>query len=118
MKESNEKLEFLGDAILEFIVSNYLFRNYHQLKEELASNLIVQFECEFNIDIAEYIEEIEVITPLTIERLTNNLCGSTKGYMRKGYDNAINRLISYNDEKEDNKCILLVHPGKNQTIWG
>ena len=22
--------------------------------------------------------------------------------MRKGYDNAINRLISYNDEKEDN----------------
>ena len=26
--QSNEKLEFLGDSILEFVVSNYLYRNY------------------------------------------------------------------------------------------
>ena len=32
-KESNEKLEFLGDSILEFIVSNYLYKNYKKLKE-------------------------------------------------------------------------------------
>lgn len=29
--ESNEKLEFLGDAILEIVVSKYLFRHYQQL---------------------------------------------------------------------------------------
>ena len=32
-KESNEKLEFLGDAILEFVTSEYLFSKYKNLKE-------------------------------------------------------------------------------------
>ena len=31
--ESNEKLEFLGDSILEFVSSEYLYKNYLQLKE-------------------------------------------------------------------------------------
>ena len=31
--ESNEKLEFLGDSILEFISSDYLYKNYQNLKE-------------------------------------------------------------------------------------
>ena len=31
--ESNEKLEFLGDSILEFISSKYIFKNYPNLKE-------------------------------------------------------------------------------------
>ena len=29
--ESNEKLEFLGDSILEFLSSKYLFKNYKNL---------------------------------------------------------------------------------------
>lgn len=29
-KEHNERLEFLGDAILEMVTSDFLFRNYHQ----------------------------------------------------------------------------------------
>ena len=31
--ESNEKLEFLGDSILEFISSKYIYNNYKKLKE-------------------------------------------------------------------------------------
>ena len=30
---SNEKLEFLGDSILEFISSNFLYENYSKLNE-------------------------------------------------------------------------------------
>ena len=31
--DSNEKLEYLGDSILEFIVSKYLYNNYINLSE-------------------------------------------------------------------------------------
>ena len=33
--ESNEKLEFLGDSILEFVSSIYLFKNFENLKDEI-----------------------------------------------------------------------------------
>ena len=31
--DSNEKLEFLGDSILEFLSSKYIYNNYPMLKE-------------------------------------------------------------------------------------
>jgi ribonuclease-3 len=37
--ESNERLEFLGDSILSFIVSQYLFRTYPQFNEGILTNL-------------------------------------------------------------------------------
>ncbi|MCL5090454.1 MAG: ribonuclease III [Patescibacteria group bacterium] len=37
--QSNERLEFLGDSILSFIVSSYIFRNYPNLKEGELTNL-------------------------------------------------------------------------------
>ena len=58
-----------------------------------------KFEEAFKIDIREFIEEIEVATPITIERYTNSINGSFYGYMAKGYDNPIHRLISYPDEE-------------------
>lgn len=36
---SNERLEFLGDSILSFIVSDYLFNNYPQFNEGKLTNL-------------------------------------------------------------------------------
>ncbi len=45
-QESNEKLEFLGDAILEFTVSNYLYKNYKHLKEGEMTKVRASVVCE------------------------------------------------------------------------
>lgn len=44
--ESNEKLEFLGDSILEFISSQYLFRQYPKLKEGEMTKVRASVVCE------------------------------------------------------------------------
>lgn len=45
-KASNEKLEFLGDAILEFVTSEYLFRKYKNLKEGEMTKVRASVVCE------------------------------------------------------------------------
>jgi ribonuclease III len=37
--ESNERLEFLGDSILSFVVSDYLFNTYPEYNEGILTNL-------------------------------------------------------------------------------
>lgn len=45
--ESNEKLEFLGDAILELLTSDYLFKKYNnELKEGDLTKTRAQMVCE------------------------------------------------------------------------
>lgn len=44
--ESNEKLEFLGDSILEFVSSTYLFENYIHLKEGEMTKVRATVVCE------------------------------------------------------------------------
>lgn len=43
---SNEKLEFLGDAILEFVTSQYLYENYKTLKEGEMTKVRASVVCE------------------------------------------------------------------------
>ena len=44
--ESNEKLEFLGDSILEFISSDYIYNNYSLLKEGEMTKVRATVVCE------------------------------------------------------------------------
>lgn len=44
--ESNEKLEFLGDSILEFVSSMYLYKNYQNLKEGEMTKVRASVVCE------------------------------------------------------------------------
>lgn len=44
--ESNEKLEFLGDAVLEFVVSNHLYLNYKKLSEGEMTKVRATVVCE------------------------------------------------------------------------
>ena len=44
--ESNEKLEFLGDSILEFVSSEYIYKNYSNLKEGEMTKVRASVVCE------------------------------------------------------------------------
>lgn len=44
--EDNERLEFLGDAVLELIVSNYIFNEYHSLKEGGLTKMRASLVCQ------------------------------------------------------------------------
>ncbi len=46
---SNEKLEFLGDSILEFLTSIYLYKNYPKLKEGEMTKVRAQVVCEASL---------------------------------------------------------------------
>lgn len=44
--QSNEKLEFLGDSILEFLSSKYIYNNYSKLKEGEMTKVRADVVCE------------------------------------------------------------------------
>lgn len=44
--ESNEKLEFMGDSILEFLSSKYIYNNYQNLKEGEMTKVRAEVVCE------------------------------------------------------------------------
>lgn len=46
---SNEKLEFLGDSILEFLSSIYIYTNYPKLKEGEMTKVRAQVVCEASL---------------------------------------------------------------------
>lgn len=91
------KTTYFGDTFAKLNKANYM-----ETKENIAKDLIKQFENTFGLDISEFIEEIEILTPLSLAEYTNTPNGSIMGYMRKSYDNAIHRLISYEDEQRPN----------------
>lgn len=47
--ESYERSEFLGDAVLEFLVSEYLYDNYQHYKEGQLTKLRASLVCEFTL---------------------------------------------------------------------
>ena len=46
---SNERMEFLGDAILEFLVSRFLFDTYPDMPEGKLTKLRASIVCEFTL---------------------------------------------------------------------
>ena len=44
--QSNEKLEYLGDSILEFVTSEYLYKNYKNLNEGEMTKVRASIVCE------------------------------------------------------------------------
>ncbi|MFO7951883.1 MAG: ribonuclease III [Bacillota bacterium] len=58
----NERLEFLGDAVLELVISDYLYYNYPDLPEGKLTKLRADLVCEaslvrlaFELDLGQYL---------------------------------------------------------------
>lgn len=48
---SNERLEFLGDAVLSFIVSDYIYKNYKNLPEGELTRIRASVVCEQSLSL-------------------------------------------------------------------
>ncbi len=97
--EHNERMEFLGDAVLELVVTDYLYRNYPNPEGDLTAwrSALVKTE-----SLAELAEKLELGQFLLMSRgeaktggrsrqaLLANLVEATIGaiYLEKGYDAA------------------------------
>ena len=89
LKMEGRKILVLKTTYFDDALEKLRYDNHIDIKEKIANDLIEQFENTFNIDIKEFIEEIEVITPLNLANYTGTPNGSIMGYMRKSYDNYI-----------------------------
>jgi len=64
--QSNERLEFLGDAVLEIVISEYLFETFASLDEGVLTKMRQYLVCEKTL--AEIAEKIELGAYLNIGR--------------------------------------------------
>lgn len=71
--QSNERLEFLGDAVLSIVVSDYLFKNCPQLPEGELTKLRASLVCEKSL--CRFSKEMEVGSYLLLSRGEQNSGG-------------------------------------------
>ena len=71
-KESNERQEFLGDAVLSIVVSDYLFRRYHMAEGDLT-RIRASLVCEKSL--CAFAREIELGKSLLLGKGEENTGG-------------------------------------------
>lgn len=84
-------------------------KDYFKLKEKIAKSAIEYFERALNVQIKDFIEEMEVATPVTIARYTGNYQGEILGYLTTTWDSMTARSIM---SQEDNSIKGLRFSGK------
>ena len=73
--------------------------DYHRLKNQIAEDMIRQFEEATGTNIKEHVEEIEVATPATFARYTRTYDGIIYGYECDPWDSLMPRAMAAEDEK-------------------
>jgi len=73
-------------------------REYVQVKNRIANDLITRFEQATGTSLREHIEEFEVATPQTFARYTGAHGGVIYGYEPEPWDSLIPRLMTFRDE--------------------
>ncbi|MGI6745422.1 MAG: phytoene desaturase family protein [Acutalibacteraceae bacterium] len=89
-----------GTAILcftSFYTSDFFSEvapeEYFKLKDKIAEKMISNYEHKLNVNIRDYIEEIEVATPVTFARYTDSPQGTIYGYLAEDWDGIIPRTM-------------------------
>lgn len=69
--------------------------NYYSESERIANRMIELFSKKLEVNISDYIEEIEILTPVSFALRTNN---QINGYKMSGLDNVLPRLLTASKE--------------------
>jgi len=101
----NEQLEFLGDAVLGFLVSDYLFRAYPNLTEGQLSRLKGFFVSAANL--VKYAEKIHLGTYLQLGRGEEKTGGRTKQALLVDALEAVLGAVHLDGGMEEARCMLL-----------
>ena len=95
-----------GTTILNFTTlftencwANVEPESYFIEKDNFAKRIIALYEESTGIKISEFIEEIEIATPLTFARYLNTPQGVIYGYSAEPFDNLLSRFMT---EESDN----------------
>lgn len=105
--KSNERLEFLGDAVLSMVVSDYIYRNCPKLPEGELSKLRASLVCEKSL--CRFAKSLGLGSYLKLSRGERNLHGQERPsiladafeaviasiYLDGGMDNAAKFILSY-----------------------
>lgn len=108
--ESNERLEFLGDAVLELVVTEYLYLNYPNPEGELTNwrSALVKGEM-----LAKISQQLNLGSYLKLSRGEENSGGREKDYLLANTFEALVGVIyldhGYETAKEFISKFLLVH---------
>ncbi len=103
LNNANKNASEEGTSIISFTTlyqdawKNVTEKDYFKLKNKIANKFVTDFEQKFNVNIRDYIEEIEVATPVTFARYTKSLNGAIYGFKCDTKDSVLTR--GYNLEK-------------------
>jgi len=73
-------------------------QDYFRTKSEIARAMICQFEDALGVKLSDYIEEIEVATPVTFQRYTGAYRGIVYGYEPDPWDSLVPRALAVEQE--------------------
>lgn len=78
--------------------SEVSMEDYYSLKYSLAKRMIELYEHKLNVNLHDYIEEIEIASPMTFARYTGSPQGSIKGYLPLQWDGVVSRALMRKDD--------------------
>lgn len=73
--------------------------DYYDVKRKMAKSMIERMGDVLGVNLFDYIEEIEIATPMTITRYTGSWNGSVYGYEHQVWDSLVGRMSTEREER-------------------